>query len=334
MPGPHGSWNDKHHLYQPPWGSTDAYGDSYDHQYGTGNAYDGGTDGNGNAHDGRAYGNGNAYDRGAYDRSGYDGNGNAYNPNAYNPNAYDPNTYDPNTYTDDRYTDDGYQDQNYGDDSYGADAYGDASYHDHPPDQVGRPDHAPPEHERAGVGDSLRGAVGALSWRYRSAPLWVRVSLDVGAAVLVLVLLVGGALALRGQGGPDRADGAATSGPGDGAGGTVPPLSTVPVATSTTTTTPPTTPPTTTARATTPTTVAPTTTAATTPPTTSRRGPPTTTTPTSTSTTPPQEVHYRNCLEALRAGALPLFEGDPGYSRRLDDDGDGQACEIGEGWSP
>jgi hypothetical protein len=41
-------------------------------------------------------------------------------------------------------------------------------------------------------------------------------------------------------------------------------------------------------------------------------------------------VHYRNCIEALRAGALPLFEGEPGYSRRLDDDGDGQACEVGE----
>jgi Excalibur calcium-binding domain len=43
-------------------------------------------------------------------------------------------------------------------------------------------------------------------------------------------------------------------------------------------------------------------------------------------------VHYRNCFEALRAGALPLFEGEPGYSRRLDDDGDGQACEPGEGF--
>ncbi|UGQ12859.1 excalibur calcium-binding domain-containing protein [Yinghuangia sp. ASG 101] len=38
-------------------------------------------------------------------------------------------------------------------------------------------------------------------------------------------------------------------------------------------------------------------------------------------------VFYRNCEEAKEAGAAPLHRGDPGYSRRLDKDGDGVACE-------
>ena len=36
---------------------------------------------------------------------------------------------------------------------------------------------------------------------------------------------------------------------------------------------------------------------------------------------------YANCTEAREAGAAPLHRGDPGYSTRLDRDGDGTACE-------
>lgn len=36
---------------------------------------------------------------------------------------------------------------------------------------------------------------------------------------------------------------------------------------------------------------------------------------------------YANCREARAAGAAPLRRGQPGYSRRLDRDGDGVACE-------
>lgn len=39
------------------------------------------------------------------------------------------------------------------------------------------------------------------------------------------------------------------------------------------------------------------------------------------------KVHYKNCDEAKEAGAAPLREGDPGYSSKLDRDGDGIACE-------
>lgn len=41
----------------------------------------------------------------------------------------------------------------------------------------------------------------------------------------------------------------------------------------------------------------------------------------------PQQGGYRNCGEARAAGAAPLHRGDPGYSPRLDRDGDGLACE-------
>lgn len=40
---------------------------------------------------------------------------------------------------------------------------------------------------------------------------------------------------------------------------------------------------------------------------------------------------YANCAEARAAGAAPLYAGQPGYSRRLDRDGDGVACETGSG---
>jgi hypothetical protein len=36
---------------------------------------------------------------------------------------------------------------------------------------------------------------------------------------------------------------------------------------------------------------------------------------------------YANCSEARDAGAAPLYSGDPGYSSKLDRDGDGVACE-------
>lgn len=43
--------------------------------------------------------------------------------------------------------------------------------------------------------------------------------------------------------------------------------------------------------------------------------------------TQPQQGDYRNCSEARAAGAAPLRRGQPGYSARLDRDGDGIACE-------
>jgi hypothetical protein len=38
-------------------------------------------------------------------------------------------------------------------------------------------------------------------------------------------------------------------------------------------------------------------------------------------------VYYANCDAARAAGAAPVHVGDPGYSRRLDRDGDGVGCE-------
>ena len=49
-----------------------------------------------------------------------------------------------------------------------------------------------------------------------------------------------------------------------------------------------------------------------------------------TKTEPPKTgkmTTYANCTEAREAGAAPLHRGDPGYSTRLDRDGDGTACE-------
>lgn len=42
---------------------------------------------------------------------------------------------------------------------------------------------------------------------------------------------------------------------------------------------------------------------------------------------PAEPVVYANCREARDAGAAPIRRGDPGYSRKLDRDGDGVACE-------
>ncbi|WP_432940170.1 excalibur calcium-binding domain-containing protein [Kribbella sp. CA-253562] len=47
-----------------------------------------------------------------------------------------------------------------------------------------------------------------------------------------------------------------------------------------------------------------------------------------TTTKPPvADVFYANCTEVRAAGAAPIHRGDPGYSRKLDRDGDGVACE-------
>lgn len=41
----------------------------------------------------------------------------------------------------------------------------------------------------------------------------------------------------------------------------------------------------------------------------------------------PASAYYKNCAAAKAAGAAPLRTGDPGYSSKLDRDGDGVACE-------
>jgi outer membrane biosynthesis protein TonB len=47
-----------------------------------------------------------------------------------------------------------------------------------------------------------------------------------------------------------------------------------------------------------------------------------------TTTKPPVvEVFYANCTEVRAAGAAPIHRGEPGYSKKLDRDGDGVACE-------
>jgi hypothetical protein len=38
-------------------------------------------------------------------------------------------------------------------------------------------------------------------------------------------------------------------------------------------------------------------------------------------------AYYPNCSAARAAGAAPIRRGDDGYSRKLDRDGDGVACE-------
>lgn len=42
---------------------------------------------------------------------------------------------------------------------------------------------------------------------------------------------------------------------------------------------------------------------------------------------PVQDVYFKNCSAVRAAGADPIYAGDPGYSRKLDRDGDGVACE-------
>ncbi|AMT70126.1 excalibur calcium-binding domain-containing protein [Mycobacteroides immunogenum] len=43
---------------------------------------------------------------------------------------------------------------------------------------------------------------------------------------------------------------------------------------------------------------------------------------------------YPNCAAARAAGAAPLYRGQPGYSAKLDRDGDGVACETGSSGRP
>lgn len=38
-------------------------------------------------------------------------------------------------------------------------------------------------------------------------------------------------------------------------------------------------------------------------------------------------VYYPNCAAARRAGAAPVYRGQPGYAPHLDRDGDGIGCE-------
>ncbi|APA97216.1 excalibur calcium-binding domain-containing protein [Nocardia seriolae] len=42
---------------------------------------------------------------------------------------------------------------------------------------------------------------------------------------------------------------------------------------------------------------------------------------------PADEVYYKNCTEARKAGAAPIRKGEPGYRPALDRDNDGIACE-------
>jgi len=176
-------------------------------------------------------------------------------------------------------------------------------------------------------GGPLRRAASEVAWRYRSAPLWLRATLDVSAVALVLAFVVGAALTLRG-GSPTDEVGAFVA-PAPTTVSTGPTGAPVPLGGSTTTASTTTTAPTTTrAPATTaPTTTVPPTTTSTRPP---RGNRPPTSGTTTTTTAPP--VHYENCFQAWRAGALPLHRGDPGYGPHLDDDNDGIACEPGEGF--
>jgi hypothetical protein len=41
----------------------------------------------------------------------------------------------------------------------------------------------------------------------------------------------------------------------------------------------------------------------------------------------PSNVYYANCTDVRAAGAAPILRGQPGYSSKLDRDGDGIACE-------
>ncbi|WP_096459785.1 excalibur calcium-binding domain-containing protein [Corynebacterium suranareeae] len=41
----------------------------------------------------------------------------------------------------------------------------------------------------------------------------------------------------------------------------------------------------------------------------------------------PVQSYYANCAAVRAAGAAPLYAGSPGYSSKLDRDGDGIACE-------
>jgi len=42
---------------------------------------------------------------------------------------------------------------------------------------------------------------------------------------------------------------------------------------------------------------------------------------------PAPDVYYANCDAVRAAGAAPIYAGQPGYSRKLDRDGDGVGYE-------
>jgi hypothetical protein len=46
-----------------------------------------------------------------------------------------------------------------------------------------------------------------------------------------------------------------------------------------------------------------------------------------TATKSSSSVYYENCTAVRAAGAAPIHRGEPGYSSKLDRDGDGVACE-------
>jgi hypothetical protein len=168
-----------------------------------------------------------------------------------------------------------------------------------------------------------------VAWRYRDAPPATRVTVEVVGLGVVLLLLAGGVfLLVRDSGGTDLAVSPAASG-GPTSVATAPPTTAPPTTLAPTTST--TTASTTTTTTSTTTTIPPTTVPPTTaPPTTA---PPTTAPPpTAPPTTAPPPPRYDSCWEAQSAGALPLFEGDPGYSRRLDSDDDGEACDSRRDW--
>jgi hypothetical protein len=50
--------------------------------------------------------------------------------------------------------------------------------------------------------------------------------------------------------------------------------------------------------------------------------------PTTAASPSPSGASFANCSEAKAAGAAPISRGEPGYSSKLDRDGDGVACET------
>jgi hypothetical protein len=47
----------------------------------------------------------------------------------------------------------------------------------------------------------------------------------------------------------------------------------------------------------------------------------------SSSADSPKSVAYSSCADVKAAGKAPIHKGDPGYSTKLDRDGDGTACD-------
>jgi hypothetical protein len=162
---------------------------------------------------------------------------------------------------------------------------------------------------------SLRTLVADVVWRYQSARLGTQVTIDVLAACLVMAVVVAGAILLDDDPGPSvRSAGPST---------TVVHRAATTTSTPTTTTLPPA--PTTTRVPRTTTTAPP---APTAPPATDAPAGPPPSPPTGPDEDPGRP--YRDCMEAWLARALPLYAGEPGYSRQLDRDGDGEACEWDE----